>query len=65
MEPEVLYKAIDKALTKNGLNLYGIWDRIAYDAKILTCKQLIDSGKWLDLPEAILEYTNEYSAMVA
>lgn len=66
MESEALYKAIDKALIKNGLNLYGIWDKIAYNAKILTCQQLIESGKWVTLPTIIVEYANEeYSAMVA
>lgn len=66
MEAEVLYKAIDKALNKNGLNLYGAWDRIAYEAKILNCNKLIESDKWLDLPEIIVEYAKEqYSEMVA
>lgn len=64
MESESLYNAIEKSLHKNGLNLYGVWDKIAYDAKMLTCENLIKSGEWKNLPPMILEYAEEYLELV-
>ena len=61
MKVEVLYRAIDLASRKNGINLNGVWDKVPYATKILMCTQLVDSGNWVNLPTTILEYTEQYA----
>lgn len=61
MKVEVLYRAIDLAFRKNGVNLNGVWDKAAYAGQMLMCKELVESGKWIHLPPTILEYTEVYA----
>lgn len=53
MKSETLYIKIELAFKEQGFNLNGIWDKINYTAKMLLCDRMVESGKWMELPEEV------------
>ena len=54
MKSEVLYEMLESAHKEKRFNLNGVWDRITYASKMLMCDQMVQSGTWMQLPEAVI-----------
>lgn len=54
MKSENLYLKIEIAFKEQGFNLNGIWSKINYTAKMLMCDQMVETGKWMELPEEVI-----------
>lgn len=54
MKSEVLYEMIESASKEQKFNLNGVWNKISYTAKMLMCDQMVASGTWMKLPEAVI-----------
>lgn len=54
MKSETLYIKIELAFKEQGFNLNGIWNKINYTAKMLMCDRMVESGKWMELPEEVI-----------
>lgn len=54
MKSETLYLKIEIAFKEQGFNLNGVWDKMNYTAKMLICDRMIESDKWMKLPESVL-----------
>lgn len=54
MKAEVLYDSLESACKEGTFNLNGVWDKITYSAKMLLCDRMVESGTWMNLPEAVI-----------
>lgn len=54
MKSEELYEMIEVAHKEQKFNLNGVWDRINYATKMLLCDRMVESGTWMQLPEAVI-----------
>lgn len=58
MKSEALYLRIEIAFREQNFNLHGIWNKINYTSKMLLCDRMVESGKWMELPESVI-YSKE------
>ena len=54
MKSEALYLRIEIAFKEQGFNLNEVWNKMNYTAKMLMCDRMIESGKWMELPESVI-----------
>ena len=59
MKSETLYERMELAFKEQGFNINGIWGKMNYTTKMLLCQRMIESGTWMQLPEAVICFEEE------